>query len=182
MARRGFLLITAGALCGLLATGTAHGTDSARPWPGGPVCAEGGLTGRRTTTEPVRTELAAWIRPCAGTDPAVVAASRWGMATFTDTDAFIAPGSIQRFAGGEATSLVSFRFADGDPSVTGTGGIRAVCLVTALATRVTCARISASGEAGTIVVTPLPTGDPLVGRGVRILPGEPTDPACATCV
>ena len=166
-----------------VAPSPAGAVEERVPWPGGSICAQGSLTGQRTTTEPARTQLVWSIEPCPGTDPARVASARWGMASFFDAGAVAYSAGARTFGteGRRAGRTPGFR--DGQLSYGARGELRAVCLITQVTSRVACARVDAVGQAGTIVVEPVPVDDPLVSRAVEVIDvyGRP-DPECAACV
>jgi hypothetical protein len=160
-------------------------TEPLQMWPGTAICAVGSLAGGQRTDQPVRTPLEVTIEPCAGTDPAVVTNAYWGVAHYFDGSAVISNGAAYHFAPDGPRVAQSYGYRDGGTLNPVRGEVRAGCLVAGRGlVRVACVRVEAAGTAGTIVITPLPTDDPLVTRAVVVV-GAPTShiqPECAACV
>jgi hypothetical protein len=167
------------------ARGNAEPAASAQ-WPGVPICAEGTLTaGERPADLPDRTPLLVSIEPCAGTDPAVTARARWGVAEYRGELAYIGELAGRPFAPDGPTTAELFGYRDSSViGGTGLDNVYAACLITDRYTRVACLRITEVGAAGIIRVTPLPIDDPLVSRTLTVLDfgGNEADPVCGACV
>jgi hypothetical protein len=133
---------------------------------------------------PVHTPLVMDIEPCAGTEPAVVDAARWGVAKYFGSGGYVSDGSAFRFSPSGRRSATLYGFRDGTLSDGDRGEVRAACLIAGRAlTRVACVRVEAVGPDGTIAITPLPVDHPLVFRPVWVFDGPDTpDPECAACV
>ncbi|GIE94974.1 hypothetical protein [Paractinoplanes rishiriensis] len=163
--------------------GTSEPGSTPGSWTGGPICAEGTINaGPPTSDSPPRTPLFISIQPCAGTDPAVTAQARWGIAQYADTSAFV--GILTNpFAAEGPTTRDTWNYTVDDLRAGHLGTIRAACLITDPHTRVACVRVVANSWSGTVEITPLPVDDPLVTRPATVLGMDNTiDPVCASCV
>jgi hypothetical protein len=193
MSRRSWLsaavLLASVLSLGTVGVATSHaGTGPPPPppprWPGPTICAQGSLVGGTRMDVPVHTPLVMDIEPCAGTEPAVVDAARWGVAKYFGSGGYVSDGSAFRFSPSGRRSATLYGFRDGTLSDGDRGEVRAACLIAGRAlTRVACVRVEAVGPDGTIAITPLPVDHPLVFRPVWVFDGPDTpDPECAACV
>jgi hypothetical protein len=156
-------------------------------WPGEPICAEGSLApAPRPANEPARVPLNVVLRPCAGTDPAMVAAARWGVAKYyspgpyATSYGYVSRGSIHEFPAGELTGQ-SYGFADGQLTSPLWGVAYAACIVDGVFTRIACVSVE-QGADGAVVVQPIPADDGRVQQFVWIMSEQSSDPECAACV
>src|SRR4051812_37443959 len=67
-------------------------------WPGPAICASGTLVAGARTGTPARTRLIVDIEPCPGTEQAVVASARWGLADYYANGASMSVHSAYRFS------------------------------------------------------------------------------------
>ena len=154
-------------------------TPTAPPWPGTPICAEGTLAFVGVHESDVT--LAGSIRPCTGTDPAIVAGARWGVARYHTQRAVINETGVRRFDSATAPAAFESRITLGGVTEASWGPVQAACLITAPKVRLACVEITTDWN-GTLRVAPIPLDDPRVIPQVTIVRYSGPDPECGACV
>jgi hypothetical protein len=136
------------------------------------TCANGAIT-QYTGLDDTRIELAAWMQPCAGTNPAPY----FGITAFTSTSGiydapwpFVADRHKPTFIKPLITSIAAQPVS----------AYTAICLAYSTTGKVSCLAVG-GGNGVTIALKPIPTTDPLVALPTRQGSAGP-DPTCGTCV
>ncbi|WP_203781273.1 hypothetical protein [Paractinoplanes rishiriensis] len=161
------------------ASGNAGTATPEAPWPGPYICSEGTLTSINAGDSP-NGRMLAQIEPCAGADPARVAEARWGVAFYRDTRVTIDANSGTFHYQLDGPTYRNWELTPGDLTPGEHGRIRAACIVVSQPIRRACVQIDAVD--GALVITPLPTTDPLVARKVFVTDNDTPNPICAGCV
>jgi hypothetical protein len=155
-----------------------------------PICAQASLTpGVRPAADPGRTPLIVEIEACAGTDPDRVGRARWTLVTYYAAKGIVPRSSTAKYgfetSGPRVLELHGYRdggLVDPEPSH---GLAHAACVVVfgKNPARLACLRLEQVGEAGTVVMTPVPVNDPLfAGKLYTYSPDRYTEPECGACV
>ncbi len=165
----------------LLTSVNASDVPPGPPWGHPDVCASGALDGAWSGPTPGRLNLTGWIAPCADADPAIVSQARIGLGLYGTGGAFVnRDGAIAFTSTTGPTDVGRYLTIPSSLNIGPAGRLQALCLVTALTTRVAC--VSVSGGAGTVSVAPLPITDPQVNRPTTVMVNNSPEPECVACV